>query len=147
MQTGEWFALPQNDVEICGIRCGGRSGLNVHRAENTSLDSDCCTATDVESLRVKMQGPCCVRHQLYVENVVGFMAEDAKSAGFSFDFAEMLDDLGFTFVARYVQAEERGGCQRRARFVGLAVRRCQEMGCALLILMSCFPQCAHCLAS
>ena len=111
-QSGEWFVLPQNDIEVCGIRCGGRSALNVKRAENTGLGSDCCTATDVDSLCAKLEGPSC-----------DISCTLRMLLGFSTEFAGVLDDRGFTFVTRAIEATEHGGCQRRARCLGLALRR------------------------
>ena len=126
VRTGELQALPTGiSIEQAGIRCGGRSKLNVKRKHNTDLNVVSSTSDDVVALlrKLDLASPC--RPQsLFVENVVEFAENESAGAagpGFEVEFRQAMEQRGYMGASRLVDSLSCGGVQSRKRWASFDV--------------------------
>ena len=83
------------NIEIAGVRCGGRSKLNVNRGQNKDVTIPCSTTDDLMLLFQKLTSPVGCTNLLLLENVEEFENKVGREeGGFSDDFMEYIQPQG-----------------------------------------------------
>jgi len=140
--------IPFSHLDLSGIRCGAKSKQNKNRAQNRSLEGDHSTGTDFAYYLAQLDAGLATgtnSHVYCVENVVGYGEasaeaddnqqdqEDEQTAhntlrSFWTEHHESFSFRSFTGSFRVLSGLHYGSAQRRSRFFGLEVQKCDKSG-------------------
>ena len=129
IKTGERVRVPTSKGAMSGPRCGSGSSMNIYRRsmDASNLDSH-TTGQDVGVYLELQDGPACADSQLeLVENGCDFDRPD-RIANLGQALKAGMEARGYQQVTSIQDSYQRGGPEKRLRYYGANIRRCDDLG-------------------